>query len=81
MRVMASRLFAQPFFQAQFNENIKAPRHWPLLSESTIDRWLILIKDHRRLVHKWPQWQMSRSVGGDGISYGWGIFFVTMVSS
>ena len=25
-----SRLFAQPFVQAQIKENIKAPRHWPL---------------------------------------------------
>ena len=27
---MASRWFAQPFFQVQIKENIKAPRHWPL---------------------------------------------------
>ena len=33
----ASRLFAQPFVQAQIKENIKTPRHWPLLVESTGD--------------------------------------------
>ena len=27
---LASRLFTQPFFQAQIKENTKAPRHWPL---------------------------------------------------
>ena len=26
----ASRLFTQPFIQAQTKENIKGPRHWPL---------------------------------------------------
>ena len=26
----ASRLFTQPFIQAQIKENIKDPRHWPL---------------------------------------------------
>ena len=28
MSAMASRLFAEPFIQAQIKENIKAPRHW-----------------------------------------------------
>ena len=42
----ASRLFAQPFVQAQVKENIKAPRHLPLLGESTGDRWIPLTKDH-----------------------------------
>ena len=28
----ASRLFTQPFIQAQIKENISAPRHWPLSS-------------------------------------------------
>ena len=27
-------------FQAQIKENIKAPRHWPLLGDSTGDRWI-----------------------------------------
>ena len=26
----ASRLFTQPFIQAEIKENIKGPRHWPL---------------------------------------------------
>ena len=36
----ASRLFTQPFIRAQFKENIKAPRHWPLCGEFTGDRWI-----------------------------------------
>ena len=32
-------LFAQLFVQAQINENIEAPRFWPLWGESTGDRW------------------------------------------
>ena len=36
----ASRLFTQSFIQAQINENIKAPRHWPLFGEFTGDRWI-----------------------------------------
>ena len=36
----ASRLFTQPFIQAQIKENIKAPRHWPLCGEFTGDRWI-----------------------------------------
>ena len=31
----ASRLFTQPFIQAQIKANIKAPRHWPLWGEFT----------------------------------------------
>ena len=31
----ASRLFTQPFIQAQIKENIKVPRHWPLCGEFT----------------------------------------------
>ena len=31
----ASRLFTQPFIQAEIKENIKAPRHWPLCGEFT----------------------------------------------
>ena len=33
----ASRLFTQPFIQAQIKENIKAPRPWPLFGEFTGD--------------------------------------------
>ena len=36
----ASPLFTQPCIQAQINENIKAPRHWPLCGEFTGDRWI-----------------------------------------
>ena len=41
----ASRLFAQSFcflffFQAQINENIKAPRHWPLWGELPGNWWI-----------------------------------------
>ena len=32
----ASRLFTQPFVQAQIEENIKAPRHWPLWRNSPV---------------------------------------------
>ena len=31
-----SRLFTQPFVQAQIKENIKAPRHWPLWGNSLV---------------------------------------------
>ena len=30
LKSTASRLFTQPYIQAQIKENIKAPRHWPL---------------------------------------------------
>ena len=35
----ATRLFTQPFIQAQI-KNITAPRHWPLCGEFTGDRWI-----------------------------------------
>ena len=40
----AFRRFAEPFVQAQIQENIKAPRHWPLWGEFTGDRWTPLTK-------------------------------------
>ena len=40
----ASRVFAQPFIQAQIKENIKTPRHWPLWGESSGDGWIPLTK-------------------------------------
>ena len=43
-QITASRMFVQPFVQAQIKENIKAPRHWPLWGESTGHRWIPLIK-------------------------------------
>ena len=36
----ASRVFAQPFIQAQIKENIEAPRHWTLWGQFTDDRWI-----------------------------------------
>ena len=33
-------MFAEPFVQAKFKENVKAPRHWSLWGESTDDRWI-----------------------------------------
>ena len=38
LKSSASRLFTQPFIQAQIKESIKAPRHWPLWGEFTGDR-------------------------------------------
>ena len=45
MGAMASKkptslLFIQPFIQAKIKENTKAPRHWPLCGEFTVDRWI-----------------------------------------
>ena len=40
LKSQASRLFIQPFIQAQMKESIKAPRHWPLRGEFTADRWI-----------------------------------------
>ena len=36
----ASRLFTQPFIQAQIKESIRAPCHWPLCGEFTWDGWI-----------------------------------------
>ena len=44
----ASRLFTQPFIQAQIKENIKALRHWPLCGEFTGDRWIPRTKGQER---------------------------------
>ena len=35
LKSIASRLFTQPFIQAEIKENIKAPRNWPLCGEFT----------------------------------------------
>ena len=42
------RLFAQPFVQAQIEENIKVPCHWPLWGESIGDHWTPLTKGQWR---------------------------------
>ena len=47
-QITASRLFTQPFVQAQIKENIKAPRHWPLWREFTGDRLSPRTKDQQR---------------------------------
>ena len=36
LKTMVSRLFTQPFAQAQIKENTKAPRHWPLSGNSPV---------------------------------------------
>ena len=44
----ASRLFTQPFIQAQIKENVKAPRPWPLCGEFTGHRWIPRTKFQER---------------------------------
>ena len=48
LKSSASRLFTQPFIQAQIEENIKAPRHWPLWGEFTDKRWIPRTNGHER---------------------------------
>ena len=36
----ASPLFTQTFIQALIIEHTKAPRHWPLCGEFTVERWI-----------------------------------------
>ena len=50
LKASASRLFIQPFIQAQLKENIKAPRHWSLYGEFTGDRWIP--PNHQRPVRR-----------------------------
>ena len=38
--IAMNRSLLKPFIQAQIEENIKAPRHWPLYGEFTDDRWI-----------------------------------------
>ena len=42
LKYPASRMYAQPFGQAQIKLNIKAPRHWSLWGETTGDWWIPL---------------------------------------
>ena len=52
----ASRLFTQPFIQAQIKENIKAPRHWPL--------W--------KGIHRWPvNFPSQKASNAENISIWW----------
>ena len=48
MRAMVSQITGvltdYSFVQAQINENMKAPRHWPLWGEITGNRWIPHIK-------------------------------------
>ena len=37
-------MFAQQFVQVYIEENIKAPRHWRFVKETTGDRWIPLRK-------------------------------------
>ena len=59
----ASRLFAQPFVQAQIKENTKGPRHWPLWGEFTGDLWIPFTKSKLRgkrfhfMTSWWLLWQ------------------------
>ena len=41
-------MFTQPFIHAQINENIKAPRHWPLCGEFTGEQWIPRTNDQSR---------------------------------
>ena len=50
LSLLASRLFTQPFIQAQIKENIKAPRHWPLWGEFTGDQWIPRTKGQYHLM-------------------------------
>ena len=43
-----SRLFTQPFIQAQIKESTKASRLWPLWGELTGDRWIPRTKGQER---------------------------------
>ena len=53
----ASQLFAQPFAEAQIEENIKALCHWPLWEKSTSDQWIPLAKG--QLKEKCFHWMTS----------------------
>ena len=48
LKSSTSPLFTQSCIQAQFKENIKAPRHWPLCGEFTGHRWIPRTKGQSR---------------------------------
>ena len=39
-QITSLMIVTQLFIQAKIKENIKAPRHWPLLGEFTGDQWI-----------------------------------------
>ena len=39
-QITSLTIVTQQFIQAQIKENIKTPRHWPLLGEFPGDRWI-----------------------------------------
>ena len=44
-QITATPLFVKLFVQVYAKDNIKAPHHWPLLGESTGNRWIILTQN------------------------------------
>ena len=48
LKSSASRLFTQPFIQAQIKENINSPRNWLLWGEFTSERWISRTKGQYR---------------------------------
>ena len=48
LKSSASRLFTQPFIQAQIKENINSPRNWLLWGEFTSERWISSTKGQYR---------------------------------
>ena len=47
----SSRVFIQPFIQAQSKENIKAPRHWSLCREFTAENVSLWWRHHKSFMH------------------------------
>ena len=66
-----SRLFTQPFIQAQIKGNMKAPRHWPLYGEFTGDQWIPRTKYQLRgkCIHWWRHHASSFDIFLLGIQF------------
>ena len=62
---ITSRLFTQPFIQAQIEENIKDPRHWPLWGEFTSDQWIPCTK------YQWHEKCFHLMTSSCSIVYNW----------
>ena len=80
----ASGLFTQSFVQSHIKGNIKAPRHWPLLGESTGDRWNPLTKGqlpwlYRKCFHLMT-WSWSIPHQYQNVLWSLSILFVTVTS-